>query len=427
MILRIEPIRSLRGTFRPPSDKSLTHRAYMFGAIASGESLVRKPLEGEDCESTLHCLRQLGLTYDRAGGEVRLRPAPEWVQPADVLDCGNSGTTIRLMSGLLASRPLDTTLVGDASLSKRPMKRIAEPLRRMGARVEGDTPPLHIVGGDLDAITYESPVASAQVKSAILLAGLRAPGRTVVMEPHLSRDHTERMLSALGVPVSQSSNSHFFAAVEGPCQPIGFEFLVPGDISGAAFFLVATALLQGSEVDFHELGINPSRTGILDVLTMVGAEPRLVREWNELGEPVADVALHSCRQLRPFEISGGLVPRLIDEIPVLAVLATQCHGVSTIRDARELRVKESDRLELMADGLRRMGVNIETFEDGMAITGPTPLKATRIDAQLDHRIAMAFAIAGLIAEGATEIEGAESIATSFPTFESELRRLADWR
>lgn len=399
----------------------------MFGAIASGESLVRKPLEGEDCESTLHCLRQLGLACDRTGDEVRLRPAPEWAQPTDVLDCGNSGTTMRLMSGLLASRPLDTTLVGDASLSKRPMKRIAEPLRRMGATVEGDTPPLHIVGGPVEAITYESQVASAQVKSAILLAGLRVHGRTVVMEPHLSRDHTERMLSALGVPVSQSSNSHFFAAVEGPAQPIGFEFLVPGDISGAAFFLVATALLQGSEVDFHELGINPSRTGILDVLTMAGAEPRLVREWNELGEPVADIAMLSCRQLRPFEISGGLVPRLIDEIPALAVLATQCHGVSTIRDAGELRVKESDRLELMASGLRAMGAQVETFEDGMAITGPTPLKATKIDAQMDHRIAMAFAIAGLIAEGTTEIEGAEAIATSFPTFESELRRLASWR
>ncbi|HVT13599.1 MAG TPA: 3-phosphoshikimate 1-carboxyvinyltransferase [Fimbriimonadaceae bacterium] len=424
MVLRIEPVRNLRGTFRPPSDKSLTHRAYMFGAIASSESAVRKPLEGEDCESTLRCLRQLGLEVERAGSEIRLRPAPEWTQPADVLDCGNSGTTMRLLSGLLASRPLDTTLVGDASLSKRPMKRIAEPLRRMGARVEGDTPPLHIVGGPVEAITYESPVASAQVKSAILLAGLQARGRTVVMEPHLSRDHTERMLSALGVPISQSSNSHFFAAVEGPAQPIGFEFLVPGDISGAAFFLVATALLPGSEVDFHELGINPSRTGILDVLTMTGAEPRLIREWNELGEPVADISMESCRHLKSFEISGGLVPRLIDEIPVLAVLATQCDGTTLIRDAGELRVKECDRLEAMSSGLRAMGAQIETFDDGMAITGPTPLKATRIDAQLDHRIAMSFAIAGLIAEGTTEIEGAEAIATSFPQFESELKRLA---
>ncbi|HWA82495.1 MAG TPA: hypothetical protein VG820_03615, partial [Fimbriimonadaceae bacterium] len=189
-------------------------------------------------------------------------------------------------------------------------------------------------------------------------------------------------------------------------------------------FLVAAAMLQGSEVDFRELGVNPSRTGILDVLTMTGAEPRLVREWNELGEPVADISMESCRHLRPFEISGGLVPRLIDEIPVLAVLATQCDGVSVIRDAGELRVKESDRLEVMSSGLRSMGAQIEAFEDGMAITGPTPLKATRIDAQLDHRIAMAFAVAGLIAEGATEIEGAEAVATSFPGFESELRRLA---
>jgi 3-phosphoshikimate 1-carboxyvinyltransferase len=408
--------------FRPPSDKSLTHRAYMLGAVASGESLIRQPLTGEDCESTLRCLEQMGLEYKRTGSEIKLRPR-EWHTPVGELDCGNSGTTMRLLAGLIASRPIKATMVGDASLSTRPMRRIAEPLRLMGAKIQGDTPPLRIDGADLQAVTYESPVASGQIKSAMLLAGLRAHGRTAVIEPHLSRDHTERMLSALGVPVTQSFTEHAIAAVEGPAQPVGFEFLVPGDISSAAFFLVAAVLLPESELDVTEVGINPSRTGILDVLTMAAAEARTVRDWNELGEPVADLRVQSCRELRPFQIGGGLVPRLIDEIPVLAVLATQCEGTSVIRDARELRVKESDRIELIATGLRSMGAIVETFEDGLAITGPTPLRAARVEAQHDHRIAMAFAIAGLIANGSTEIEGAESIATSFPTFEVELRRL----
>jgi 3-phosphoshikimate 1-carboxyvinyltransferase len=424
VVLTIDPIRSMRGNFRPPSDKSLTHRSYMLGAIASAESIVRMPLLGEDCESTLRCLSQLGLRYERFDGGIKLQPAPEWIQPQNHLDCGNSGTTMRLMSGLLASRPLDTVMVGDASLSRRPMKRIAEPLRMMGARVEGDTPPLHIVGGDLQPIAYESPVASAQIKSAVLLAGLRAHGRTSVIEPHLSRDHTERMLSALGVPVQQDVNGVARSAIEGPAQPTAFEFLVPGDISSSAFFMVAAAMLSEAEVDLREVGVNPSRTGVLEVLTMAGAEPFYVREWCELGEPMADIRLQSSRELKAFEISGALVPRLIDEIPVLAVLATQCEGRTVIRDAGELRVKESDRIDLVASGLRAMGARVETFEDGMAIMGPTPLKGARIEARLDHRIAMAFAIAGLVAEGKTEIEGAEAIASSFPDFESELRRLA---
>jgi 3-phosphoshikimate 1-carboxyvinyltransferase len=396
----------------------------MFGAIAAGESVVRRPLAGEDCEATLKCLTQMGLRAERNGDEVRLIPADEWRQPDAELDCGNSGTSMRLLAGLIASRPLDVTLVGDASLSKRPMKRIADPLRQMGASVEGDTPPLRIRGGEVQSITYESPVASAQIKSAVLLAGLRASGRTAVIEPHLSRDHTERMLSALGVPVTMSDLGHSVSALEGPAQPVPFDFTVPGDISSAAFLMVAAVLLQGSELEVRQLGTNPSRTGLLDVLTMAGAEPRYIKEVQELGEPVADLLVQSCRDLRAFEIEGSLVPRLIDEIPVLAVMATQCEGTTVIRDAKELRVKESDRIELVAEGLRSMGAKVETFEDGMAITGPTPLVATRIDCKLDHRIAMAFAVAGLIAEGTTEIVGAEAIRTSFPTFENELLRLS---
>lgn len=460
MRLTIQPMTVLRGIFRPPSDKSLTHRAYMFGAAATGESVVRMPLTGEDCESTLRCLAQMGLRFERLSPtEVKLIPAPEWTQPTDTLDCGNSGTTMRLMSGLIASRDLDVTMVGDASLTKRPMKRIAEPLRLMGATVEGDTPPLRIKGSSrLQGIRYQSPVASAQIKSCTLLAGLRAEGETWVSEPSLSRDHTERMLTALGVKVHRGvavddegdgrnvrfepdidfdapgvmdaldevlNVVGFCAGVTGGSQLNPFEFTVPGDISSAAFFMVAAAILPTSRIEIKDLSVNPSRTGILDVFLEAGIPCIVDDERAELGEPVADVVVAApFEKKRGFNIFGSLVPRLIDEIPVLAVLATQCEGETVIRDARELRVKESDRIELVAKGLHDMGAEVETFEDGMAIKGPVKLKGAVIDANHDHRIAMAFAVAGLVAEGETVIEGAESIATSFPAFEDELRRLA---
>lgn len=421
MRLEISPIAGFDGTIRPPSDKSLTHRSYMFGAIATGESVVRMPLRGEDCENTLAILAQMGLQYLWDGDEVRLRPAPEWLQPSGPLDCGNSGTTMRLMAGLLASRPLDVTMIGDHSLSRRPMGRIAKPLRLMGATIEGETPPLHIVGGSLKGIRYESPVASAQIKSACLLAGLRAEGATTVVEPAPTRDHTERMLTAMGARLERDERSATVYPAD-TLQP--FEFTVPGDISSAAFFAVAAAIVPNGRVVLEDLGVNPTRTGLLDVLEQVGVPFAVMRERDSLGEPLADIEIRAPRELKPFEISGGLVPRLVDEIPVLAVLATQCLGTTVIRDARELRVKESDRIAKMVDGLRRMGAQIEAQEDGMVITGPTRLRAATIDADGDHRIAMSFAVAGLIAEGATIIEGAESIATSFPGFESELMRLA---
>lgn len=422
MRLDVGKVASLRGEMRPPSDKSITHRAYMFAAIASGESLVRKPLRGEDCEATLRCLTQLGLDSEwLSAEEIRLKPTECWRQPAEVLDCGNSGTTMRLMSGLLASRALDCTMVGDESLSRRPMGRIAEPLRYMGARVEGDTPPLHIIGReDLTGIDYKSPIASAQIKSCVLLAGLRASGTTSVSEPAPSRDHTERMLAAAGVPV----RLHFGrVTVNGGTRPNGFEISVPGDVSSGAFFMVAAALLPESELVVRELGCNPLRTGILDIFADAGVPFWLDNERTELGEAVKDLKVATAPSLRPFRVEGELVPRLIDEIPVLAVLATQCDGISEIRDAKELRFKESDRIELMAVGLRAMGAKVDTFEDGMAITGPVKLDGAKVDACGDHRIAMAFGVAGLIADGRTEIEGAESIQTSFPNFESELWRL----
>ena len=393
----------------------------MFGAIANGESLVRMPLLGEDCMSTLECLGQMGLRWEEAAGhEFRLMPAAEWNQPATVLDCGNSGTTMRLMSGLVASRPLIVTMIGDSSLSRRPMKRIAEPLRLMGAKVVGDTPPLEITGAALHGIDFSSPVASGQIKSCVLLAGLRASGVTRVTEPALSRDHTERMLAATGVSLVRDGLS---VSVEGGQTVGAFEFTVPADISSSAFAACLCALHPGSELTIRDLGLNPSRTGLLDVLAQVGATLEMTPKADQLGEPFGDVYVKGPQLLKPFEISGDLVPRLIDEIPVLAVLATQCHGTSIVKDAREMRVKETDRIEVMAAGLRRMGANIETFEDGMAITGPTPLIGIEIDAAEDHRIAMSFYVAGSIASGQTMISGADSIRTSYLGFEQQMRSI----
>lgn len=424
MKLTIQTIGCLRGTMRPPSDKSLTHRAYMLGAAAQRQSRVEMPLTGEDCETTLNCLSQMGLQFERDAQGVTIMPIPEWLQPTDPLDCGNSGTTMRLLSGLVASRALDVTMVGDASLSKRPMKRIAEPLRLMGAVVEGDTPPLRVMGNaELTGIQYRSPVASAQIKSCTLLAGLRASGETWVHEPSLSRDHTERMLSALGVSLFRDEKMG--VGVRGGSIWDGFEFRVPADISSAAFFMVAAAILPTSRLEINDLSINPSRTGIFDVFFEAGIPCVIDEEREELGEPVADIVVAApFEKKRAFKISGDLVPRLIDEIPVLAVLATQCEGTTVIQDAKELRVKESDRIELVASGLRAMGATVETFDDGMAITGPTKLQGAIIDAHHDHRIAMAFSVAGLVASGETTIEGAEAIFTSFPGFENELKRLS---
>ncbi|HSI72163.1 MAG TPA: 3-phosphoshikimate 1-carboxyvinyltransferase [Fimbriimonas sp.] len=430
MILKINPVATLQGELRPPSDKSLTHRAYMFAGLANGDCYVRMPLTGEDCEATLRCMGQLGLGHEWIGvNEVRLVPMSEWRQPGSYLDCGNSGTTIRLLSGLLASRPLDCTLVGDASLSRRPMNRIAAPLREMGANVEGDTPPLHIVGSQLQGIRYQSPVPSAQVKSCILLAGLGAEGVTRVTEPTLSRDHTERMLTAMGVeldyPVPAMGEDAYSVELHGGQTGLRpFRLTVPSDISSAAFFLVAAAALPQGQLLVRDLLMNPSRTGLLDVLRQCGVPMDSGEDRSELGEPVADLEIRAPDSLRPFKIDAEVVPRLIDEIPALAVLATQCHGVTEIRGAAELRVKESDRLEVMAEGLRAMGADIETYPDGLSISGPTCLNGTSIHARGDHRIAMSFAIAGLFAEGETIIEGAEAIDTSYPNFEVDLMRLS---
>lgn len=326
---------------------------------------------------------------------------------------------MRLLSGLIASRPISATLVGDASLSRRPMRRIVEPLRLMGAEILGDNAPLTIHGSALHPIEYAASVASAQVKSAILFAALRCDGTTVVSEPALSRNHTELMLRALGADIRTDGLAH---SLTGPFKPPGFEFAVPGDISSAAFWMVLAAAVPGSRVLLPGIGVNPGRTGILDVLNQVGTGIEITNERTELGEPVADLLVRF-GGLHPFLIEGELVPRLIDEIPVLAVLATQCEGRSVIRNAEELRAKESDRIAVVARHLRTLGAVVDETQDGMEIVGPVRLSGGLIDAGLDHRIAMSFAIAGLIASGPVQIENADSVMTSYPGFFDQVQLL----
>ena len=408
------------GEIRPPSDKSLTHRAYMISAISSAGGLIESPLDSEDCRRTLDAVASLGARITINPGLVRIGGGGKLMSPRDPIDCGNSGTTMRLLAGLLAGTGVKAQLRGDPSLSKRPMRRVVEPLTQMGASIDGDTAPLFLEPARLHGISYTSPIASAQVKSAILLAGLFAEGNTSVSEPVMSRDHTERMLEAAGCALQREGLK---ATVE-PGMPTRVSMRVPADISSAAFFLVG-GLLAGGPVNCLQVCVNPTRTGILEVLKGVGAKIEQTPAKFEQGEPVADLAIEGSGVLRPFDVSGDMVPRLIDELPILAVLATQCEGRSVVRGAAELRVKESDRIQAITDGLRSMGASIEATDDGFVIDGPTQLKGAKVSAQRDHRIGMAFAMAGLIADGTTTIAGSETIATSFPDFEAEIKRLSD--
>ena len=416
----------LRGSIRPASDKSLTHRAFLFAAFADGPCFVRGALRSEDTQASLDAVRALGLDAveeDAAG--VRLVPRAEWRSPGEAIDCGNSGTTMRLLAGAIAGMPVSATLTGDASLSRRPMKRVAEPLRLMGADIHGDFAPITVRGGDLKGIEYHLPMASAQVKSAILLAGLHAEGPTTAIEPAASRDHTERFLKGIGAQITEEFHldGRHSVTVQPTERLAAYDFTVPADISSAAFWMVAATLVADSEVRLEGVNVNRTRSGILDVFAQCGVNVRLENERFETYEPVADLIISATPNLKPFEISGDLVPRLIDEIPVLAVLATQCDGTTIIRNARELRVKETDRIATVAMYLRAMGVGVETFDDGMAITGPRALTGDTIDAAGDHRLAMAFAVASMIAEGETKILNAHSVATSYPDFDKHRRTL----
>lgn len=420
---------SVRGKFAVPGDKSISHRALMLGAIATGETIIEGLLLGEDPRSTAACFRAMGAEISSLNSEkviVRGIGLGNLQEPTNVLDAGNSGTTIRLMLGLLAShRDRYFTVTGDSSLRSRPMSRVIKPLQEMGAQIwgrKGDTlAPLAVRGQQLKPIHYQSPIASAQVKSCILLAGLATEGKTTVSEPSLSRDHSERMLRAFGAEVEIDSDTHS-ATVVGGATLQGQRVVVPGDISSAAFWLVAACIVPGSEVIIENVGINPTRTGILDVLQAMGADITLENERIATGEPVADLRVRS-RQLKACTIAGDLIPRLVDEIPILAVAAIFAQGTTVIKDAAELRVKESDRLTAVATQLNRMGAKINELPDGLEITGGTPLVGAEVESYGDHRIAMSLAIAALNAKGATTIRGAEAAAISYPEFVSTLQRV----
>lgn len=420
---------TLQGRIRVPGDKSISHRALMLGAIASGETRIQGLLLGEDPRSTASCFQALGAEISELNTElvtVKGIGLGQLQEPVDVLNAGNSGTTLRLMLGILASHPgRFFAVTGDSSLRSRPMSRVVKPLQQMRAKIwgrnENSLAPLAIQGQTLQPIHYTSPIASAQVKSCILLAGLMTAGETTVTEPALSRDHSERMLQAFGAQLSIDPETHS-VAITGPAQLQGQSVIVPGDISSAAFWLVAAAIVPNSELMIENVGVNPTRTGILEALSMMNADVQLENQRLVAGEPVADLRVRSSR-LKSCTIAGDLIPRLIDEIPILAVAAVFAQGTTVIRDATELRVKESDRIAVMANQLQRMGAKITELPDGLEIVGETPLTGTDVDSYTDHRIAMSLAIAALNSAGTTTIDRAEAAAISYPDFVPTLEQV----
>lgn len=420
--LRVTKAPLLDADLSVPGDKSISHRAAMLAALSDGTCVLRNYLRGEDCIDTLRVLRQLGAEIEERGDDYVVRGTSGWLKPPKGdLYCGNSGTTMRLMAGILAGQPFRVRLTGDASLSRRPMDRIVEPLSRMGARLksEGDRscPPLVVEGNpELEGAEYTLPVASAQVKSAVLLAGLFARGTTTVIEPVITRDHTERMLIHFGIPVRHKGNR---ISVDGGSLPSKRDFTIPGDISSAAFWLVAAAAQNGSRLAIRDVGLNPSRTGVLSVLERMGARLARGGESTEAGEPRGTVQV-SGQGLVGATIAGAEIPNVIDELPVLAVAGALARGTTTIRDAGELRVKESDRLAVVAHHLLEMGADVTELADGLEIRGGRPLRGARLASHGDHRIAMAFAVAGLFAEGETVITDTDCVETSYPGFSRQL-------
>jgi 3-phosphoshikimate 1-carboxyvinyltransferase len=425
----IRSLRRLRGSIEAPGDKSISHRALILNAIARGEAVVENFQGGADCLATLRCLRALGVKIDWGGqGTLRIHGGGRFSlkESADVLNAGNSATTIRLLAGLLAGQPFFSVLTGDASLRSRPMERVVEPLRAMGTRIRGRAggahPPLVIEGGPLRGIRYRLPVASAQVKSALSLAALYGEGETVLTEPAASRDHTERMLRAMGVEVLGEEGGGL-RILPPQREPTPLSLRVPGDISAAAFWMVAAAAHPDAEIRITGVGVNPSRNGIIDVLASMGASIALEDERMWGCEPVADIVVCSS-SLRGTVIEGPLIPRLIDEIPVLAVAASLAQGETVIRQARELRVKESDRIRTTVLELRRLGASIEELPDGMIIQGVGHLKGGVCGSHGDHRVAMTMAVAGLLAQGETVVRGAEASSVSYPDFWHHLEQLS---
>lgn len=413
----------LRGDFSLPGDKSISHRSALFAAIGEGRSEIRNYSTAQDCQSTLDCLEALGVAITRSPTLVTVEGVGlgGLRESATMLDAGNSGSTIRMLSGILAGQPFTTRITGDESIQRRPMKRVIDPLTLMGARIEareGNFAPLAISGGGLQAIDYTPPVASAQVKSCVLLAGLFATGTTIVREKTPTRNHTEVMLRECGAAFSEEQTEAGAAlAVRGgePLRALG-DYTVAGDLSSAAFFVGAALIVPDAAIRLRHIGINPSRLALIEVLQQMGGAVEIVDARLAHGEPVADLLARTSELRGDHDLSGAVIANLIDEIPILAVIATQLDGTLTIRDARELRVKESDRIRAIVDNLRSLGVEVEEFEDGLRLRGRQRLRGGRIDSRGDHRIAMSFAVGGLIAEGETTIDGAEAASVSLPEF-----------
>ncbi|WP_178636612.1 3-phosphoshikimate 1-carboxyvinyltransferase [Blautia obeum] len=422
--MEIKKQTNLKGTLTVPGDKSISHRAVMFGSLARGTTRISHFLEGADCLSTISCFRKMGIEIDRNKDEILVhgRGLHGLTAPTEILDVGNSGTTTRLISGILAGQTFTSELDGDDSIRTRPMKRIMTPLVSMGAditsRLDNGCAPLIIHGRPLHAAHYDSPVASAQVKSCVLLAGMYADGITSVTEPFLSRNHTEIMLNYFGAEITSEGTT---ASIRPEPVLEGRDIQVPGDISSAAYFIAAGLLTPGSEILLKNVGINPTRAGILKVCMDMGADITLLNESTE-GEPTADLLIRTS-SLKGTTIEGSIIPTLIDEIPMLAVMAAFAEGTTIIRDAQELKVKESDRIAVMVDNLRRMGADIEGTDDGMIIHGGRPLHGAVIDSHLDHRIAMSFAVAGTICDGTVEILNGECVNISYPEFYHDLYSL----
>ncbi|MBQ8663582.1 MAG: 3-phosphoshikimate 1-carboxyvinyltransferase [Eubacterium sp.] len=414
--------KQLKGTITVPGDKSISHRSVMFGAISNGLTEVTGFLQGADCLSTIACFQKLGIEIENDNQKVKIygKGLHGLQAPSGILDAGNSGTTTRLISGILAGQPFETTITGDASIQKRPMGRIMTPLSMMGASFEShakeNCAPFTIHGGNLHGIHYDSPVASAQVKSSILLAGLYADDITSVTEPQLSRNHTELMLRGFGANVLSEGTT---ATIHPEPELFGQKITVPGDISSAAYFIAAGLIAPNAEILIQNVGINPTRDGILKVAKAMGGKITYLNERIVSGEPVADILVESS-DLAATEVSGDLIPTLIDEIPVIAVMAAFAKGTTIIKDAQELKVKESDRIAVVTDNLKAMGADITATDDGMIINGGRPLHGCQIQTHADHRIAMAFTVAGINAEGETTFDDPNCVAISYPTFYQDM-------
>lgn len=416
---------TLNGTIQVPGDKSISHRSVMFGAIAKGTTTVDGFLLGEDCLSTIDCFKKLGvqITVNGTNVEIHSNGIEGWDEPSEVLYTGNSGTTTRLMLGILSGTTFHSIMTGDASIGKRPMRRVVDPLRLMGAqiagRLDGQYTPLAIQGTKLKAIDYTMPVASAQVKSAILLAGLQAEGTTIVREKEVSRDHTERMLKQFGAEIDVVEG---IVSLKGGQTLHGTHVSVPGDISSAAFFLVAGAITPNSEITLQNVGVNETRDGILRVLKQMGAKVDVQIEDVSAAEPTATITVETS-VLQGITIEGDIIPTLIDEIPIIALLATQSNGTTVIKDAEELKVKETNRIDAVVNELKKLGANITATDDGMIIEGPTKLHGASLTTYGDHRIGMMGAVASLITEGDVTLDDAECIAVSYPTFFDHVEKL----